>query len=168
MNEHRRETINRVGADACLLTSVGARVVEWGRVGLYGRPRGVSWPFIDEPASPDEPRRATIKAHPASAWPGQITQLVCRAASDEQNAVGEKQVPPDFSMQGCFSLPSRALAVASHSQTQQKIILGMETFPFSEFGEGEFGSVSYSLNLGRDLKSAFTPFPYLRLGSGHV
>src|SRR5947208_13629127 len=69
MNEHRRETINRVGADACILTSVGARVVEWGRVGLYGRPRGVSWPFIDEPASPGEPRRVTIKAHPASTRP---------------------------------------------------------------------------------------------------
>src|SRR6266568_1355351 len=69
MNEHCRETINRVGTDACILTSVGARVVEWGRVGLYGRPRGVSRPFIDEPASPGEPRWATIKAHPASTQP---------------------------------------------------------------------------------------------------
>src|SRR2546421_6518652 len=69
MNEHRRETINRGGADVCLLTSVGARAVEWGRVGLYGRPRGVSWPFIDEPASPGEPRRVTIKPHPASTRP---------------------------------------------------------------------------------------------------
>jgi hypothetical protein len=33
-------------------------------VGLHGR-LWVGWPFIVEPASPGEPRRGTIKAHPS-------------------------------------------------------------------------------------------------------
>jgi hypothetical protein len=44
-------------------------VVERGRVGLYGRPGWGGCPFIDEPASPSDSRRATIKAHTTSTQP---------------------------------------------------------------------------------------------------
>src|SRR6266566_7131000 len=36
---------------------------------LHGRPWGAYWPFIDEPASPGEPRRATMKAYSAPLHP---------------------------------------------------------------------------------------------------
>src|SRR6266699_4312251 len=44
--------------------------VERGRVGLYGRPGvGMGQPFIDDPKSPGDPQRATIKAHTTSTQP---------------------------------------------------------------------------------------------------
>jgi hypothetical protein len=70
MNEHCRETINCVGADACILASVGAKVDDVRLGGPLWSPDVEEYgTFSDGPASPGEPRRATIKAHPASTQP---------------------------------------------------------------------------------------------------
>jgi hypothetical protein len=60
MNEYRKNTLHHVGA----------RVVEWGRVGLDGRPRGGDGQAVHYRSTrPGNPQRTTIKAHPASTQP---------------------------------------------------------------------------------------------------
>ena len=49
--------------------SVGARAVEQGRVGLYGRPPSFTWKRWLVDKEPTCPPRATIKAHPTSTQP---------------------------------------------------------------------------------------------------